>query len=253
VKPQIGWQYAAGYFRNFADNVWETSVEVYYKDMKNQIEYREGAQPDEDIKNNQDNNFVFGRGWSYGAEFFVKKAKGRLNGWVGYTWSNTERQFDELNKGMVFPAKYDRRHDVSLVLVYNLNKKWTFGATWVYATGNAMTLPVSRAFFNGPVDLSQLSGNPTTSGQIYYEYGERNAYRMDSYHRLDISATLYVKKKKNWESSWNFSIYNVYSRMNPYFIYFDDEIDEQTNALKLQAKQVSLFPIIPSVTYNFKF
>ncbi|HEX5002529.1 MAG TPA: TonB-dependent receptor [Bacteroidia bacterium] len=254
VKPQIGWQYAVGYFRNFKENVWETSVEVYYKDLKNQIEYKEGAQPEDDIKNNQDNNFVFGTGWSYGAEFFVKKAKGKFNGWIGYTWSKTERKFADLNKGMTFPAKYDRRHDISLVLVYNLSKKWTFGATWVYATGNSMTLPVSRAFFNGPIDLTQLNGsNPTTSGQIYYEYGDRNSYRMAAYHRLDISATLYVKKKKRFESSWNFSIYNVYSRMNPYFIYLDEKVDDSTNTLKLQAKQVSLFPIIPSVTYNFKF
>jgi len=254
VKPQIGWQYALGYFRNFKENVWETSVEVYYKDLKNQIEYKEGAQPEDDIKNNQDNNFVFGTGCSYGAEFFLKKAKGKFNGWIGYTLSRTERKFADLNKGMIFPAKYDRRHDVSLVLVYNLSKKWTFGATWVYATGNSMTLPVSRAFFNGPIDLSQLSGsNPTTSGQIYYEYGDRNAYRMAAYHRLDISATLYVKKKKRFESNWNFSIYNVYSRMNPYFIYLDEKVDQAANTLKLQAKQVSLFPIIPSVTYNFKF
>ncbi|OQA12021.1 MAG: TonB-dependent Receptor Plug Domain protein [Bacteroidetes bacterium ADurb.Bin397] len=254
VKPQIGWQYALGYFRNFKDNLWETSIEVYYKDMKNQVEYREGAQPDEDIKNNQDNNFVFGEGWSYGAEFFVKKTKGRWNGWVGYTLAWTERKFVDLNDGKIYPAKYDRRHDVSIVLTYELNKKWTFGATWVYATGNSLTLPESRLFLNGPVDLAQLFANGgSTSGQIYYGYGDRNSYRQIPYHRLDISATLKVQKNKKFESSWNFSVFNVYNRYNPYFIYFDDFIDEETGEFRLQAKQVSLFPIIPSVTYNFKF
>jgi hypothetical protein len=158
--------------------------------MKNQIEYREGAQPDDDIKNNQDNNFVFGDGWSYGAEFFVKKAKGRFNGWVGYTISWTERSFPDLNNGKTFPAKYDRRHDVSIVLTYELSKRWVFGATWIYATGNALNLPQSRMFLNGPVDLSQYFTDPSIPTQLYYEYGERNSYRQDPYHRLDVSATL---------------------------------------------------------------
>jgi hypothetical protein len=253
VKPQEGWQYSMGYFRNFKDNLWETSIELYYKTMENQVEYREGAQPDEDIRNNQDNNFVFGDGWSYGAEFFVKKTRGRWNGWIGYTLSYTNRKFPDLNDGKTFPAKYDRRHDVSIVFSYVLNKKWTFGATWVYATGNALTLPQSRLFLNGPVDLANYYNGNTSLGQIYYEYGERNSYRQDPYHRLDISATLYVKKKRRWQSSWNFSVFNVYNRYNPYFIYFDDSINESTGAFELQAKQVSLFPIIPSVTYNFKY
>jgi hypothetical protein len=253
VKPQIGWQYALGYFRNFKDNLWETSIEVYYKDMKNQVEYREGAQPDDDIKNNQDNNFVYGKGWSYGAEFFVKKTKGRWNGWVGYTLAWTYRNFPDLNQGKDFPAKYDRRHDVSIVLTYELNKKWSFGATWIYATGNSLNLPQSRLFLYGPVDLGGLVANPAPPGQIYYEYGERNSYRQEAYHRLDISATLKVKKRKRYEASWNFSVFNVYNRYNPYFIYFDDSIDESTGQFKLQAKQVSLFPIIPSITYNFKY
>ncbi len=253
VKPQVGWQYALGYFKNFKDNLWETSVEVYFKDMKNQVEYREGAQPDEDIKNNQDNNFVFGKGWSYGAEFFVKKTKGKMNGWIGYTLAWTERQFPKLNNNKVFPAKYDRRHDVSVVFTYELNKKWTFGATWIYATGNALNLPQSRLFLNGPVDLSQYFSDPSAPSQIYYEYGDRNSYRQDAYHRLDISATLTNKKKKRWETSWNFSIFNVYNRYNPYFIYFDDSVNETTGQFQLQAKQVSLFPIIPSITYNFKY
>jgi len=238
VRPQFGTEYSAGYFRNFRNNVYETSVEVYYRDMKNQVEYSEGALPENNVNDNVDNNYTFGNGWSYGAEFFLKKRKGRLNGWVGYTLALTERKFDELNQGKVFYAKYDRRHDVSLVAVFELNKHWTFGATWVYSTGNLVTLPASRYFIDG---------------KIVYSYGDRNGYRLAPYHRLDLSATLQGKKRKNYESSWNFSIFNVYNRANPYFIYFDDTSDYVTGTLSVQAKQVSLFPILPSITYNFKF
>jgi hypothetical protein len=238
VRPQFGTEYSAGYFRNFRNNVYETSVEVYYRDMKNQVEYAEGALPENNVNDNVDNNYTFGNGWSYGAEFFLKKRKGRLNGWIGYTLALTERKFPDLNQGKVFYAKYDRRHDVSLVAVFELNKHWTFGATWVYSTGNLVTLPASRYLIDG---------------QIVYSYGDRNGYRLAPYHRLDLSATLQGKKRKNYESSWNFSIFNVYNRANPYFIYFDDTSDYSTGTLSVQARQVSLFPILPSITYNFKF
>jgi len=239
VAPQFATQYAAGYFRNFKDNMFETSIEVYYKTMDNQIEYVDGYQPDQSIKDNQDNNFTFGKGWSYGAEFFFKKTNGRLNGWVGYTLAWTLRQFENLNNGETFYAKYDRRHDVSVVISYDLSKKWTLGAVFVYGTGNSVTLPSQRYIFS--------------DGQVYYEYGKRNDYRMPAYHRLDISATWLRKKTAKFESSWTFSIFNVYNRANPYFIYFDSEGTPVDGSLTLQAKQVSLFPILPSVTYNFKF
>ncbi|MBL0051186.1 MAG: TonB-dependent receptor [Bacteroidetes bacterium] len=253
VKPQKSTQYALGYFRNFLDDMFESSVEVYYKDMRNQIEYRDGASQDEDVKNNQDNNFVFGKGWSYGAEFFLKKVYGDFNGWIGYTLAYTNRQFDEKNLGKAFPAKYDRRHDVSIVLIYSPNKKWTFGATWVYATGNATTLPQDRYLFVGALDVS----NPTFSGfgagnQIYNSFTPNNSFRLKPYHRLDLSATYYPKPRKRYEASWNFSIFNAYNRYNPYFIYFDASTSSGGD-LSVQAKQVSLFPIIPSVTYNFNF
>lgn len=253
VNPQFGTQYALGYFRNFKSNTYETSVEVYYKEMKNQVEFSEGHQPDEDIKNNIDNNFVFGEGWSYGAEFFVKKAQGKFTGWIGYTLAWTERNFADLNKGNTFPAKYDRRHDVSVVMSFDITERWTLGLIWVYATGNAHTLSQSRYFLNGPADLGTFISNTATLGGLYSESGERNSYRLEPYHRMDISATLKNKKRKNFESSWNFSIFNVYNRYNPYFIYFNDYVDNNTGAFKIQAKQVSLFTILPSVTYNFKF
>ena len=238
VKPQIGNQYSVGYFKNFAKNQYETSVEVYYKTMQNQVEYREGAQPDDDVKDNQDNNFVFGKGWSYGAEFFLKKRTGKFNGWIGYTLAWTKRQFDDLNNGEWFYAKFDRRHDVSVALVYELNKRWTFGAVFIYASGNAITLPQSWYLIQD---------------QVVFDFADRNSIRMPAYHRFDISATLKGKETKKFKSSWNFSVYNTYSRFNPYFIYIDQEGNPYDGSLTIKAKKVALFPILPSITWNFSF
>ena len=256
VKPQFGREYSVGYFRNFHDNTYETSVELYYKQMENQIEYREGATPDQDVKNNPDNNFVFGKGWSYGAEFFIKKSKGKFNGWIGYTLAYTKRKFPDLNNGETYSAKYDRRHDASLVLTYDRNAKWTFGAVWVYATGDALTLPAEKYFVSaGPPVTVDANGNASLNNNfnILSGYGKRNDYRQKPFHRLDLSATLHVLKKKRWQSEWVFSVYNFYGRQNPYFIYFNVDGNSTNGTLKVQAKQVSLFSVIPSVTYNFKF
>lgn len=243
VKPQIGRQYALGYFRNFLNNTYETSVEVYYKKMLNQVEFAPGALPEDNVNNNTDNSFVFGTGESYGAEFFVKKRTGKLTGWIGYTLSWTTRTFPDIEDGRVFYARYDRRHDASVAISYELNDKWTFGTIFVYGTGNAITLPVSRYLIEG---------------EIVPEYGPRNSFRMAPYHRLDISATYTCKEKKlfhrlPYRSSWNFSVYNVYNRRNPYFIYFDNEGSVAEGNITVKAKQVSLFPILPSVTWNFHF
>ena len=237
VKPQLSWQYAAGFFKNFNDNAYETSIEVYYKSMNNQIEYREGYTPS--IKDPEE-EFVFGNGWSYGAEFFFNKTKGRFTGWIGYTLAWSWRKFPELNKGNKYPAKFDRRHDLSVVGIYDLNSKWKFSAVFVYATGNATSLP--EKFY-------------LVEGVLTQQYSNINQYRLPSYHRLDLSATYtpVPKKQRKVTSSWNFSIYNAYSRRNPYFLYFDQTGSAFDGSLEVQAKQVSLFPVIPSVTYNFKF
>jgi hypothetical protein len=237
VEPQKSWQYAAGIFKNFKNNEYETSIEAYYKTMQNQIEYKEGYTP---TLSDPEEEFVFGKGWSYGSEFFINKVRGRLTGWVGYTLSWTWRQFPELNGGEKFPAKYDRRHDLSVAATYEQNKKWKFGAVFVYATGNATSLPQRFYIINGV--LTQ-------------EYSKINQYRLAAYHRLDLSATYtpQPKKQRRLQSYWVFSIYNTYSRMNPYFIYFNQEGSPYNGTLKVSAKQVSLFPVLPSVTWNFKF
>lgn len=253
AKPQIGWQSSIGYFRNFKNDMYESSVEVYYKGMNNLIEFKEGALPSDNVNDNTDNLLTFGKGRSYGIEFFFKKTRGKFTGWVGYTIANTERTFKELNNGETFPAKYDRRHDLSVVEAYDLNKRWAFGAAFIYATGNTLTLPT--AWYVQGQDL-------------LFNYGARNSTRMAPYHRLDISVTLKDKEfkekidpasgqpiqiKKRFRSNWVLSVYNVYNRANPYFLYVDNDGNFFNGDFQIKVKQVTLFPIIPSITWNFEF
>jgi hypothetical protein len=243
IKPQMAQQYALGYFRNLQQNAYETSAEIYYKPMRNQIEFKPGANLF--FNQNLENEMVFGEGLSYGLELFLRKKTGRLNGWVGYTWSRTTRQFDELNNGKPYFYRYDRTHDFSLLLSYQINKKWNANFVFVYGTGNATTLPDSRYAYRFGIDPQ--TGEP----QFVFvdRYSAVNSYRMPAYHRADISFTYLKKQTKKFESSWNFSIYNIYNRANPYFIYFLPDIPSQT----VKAYMVYLFPILPSVQWNFKF
>jgi hypothetical protein len=211
--------------------------------MRNQVEFAPSSLPSDNVNNNTDNNFIFGKGQSYGAEFFFKKAIGKLNGWVGYTLSWTTRTFPDIDNGHFFYARYDRRHDISVVAVYDLNERWSFGSIFVYGTGNAISLPESRYI---------------VEGIIVSDYGRRNSFRMPAYHRLDVSVTYNCKSKKlfnrlPYQNSWNLSVYNAYNRHNPYFIFFDSQGSVQEGNLKVTAKQVSLFPILPSITWNFNF
>jgi hypothetical protein len=238
IKPQFGTQYSLGYYRNFKDNLIETSLEFYYKQMENLIEYKEGATPGDDVNNNPDNNYTFGKGWSYGGEIFIKKAKGKLTGWIGYTLSWTKRKFPELNQGREYFAKYDRRHDVSITANYQLNKRFSFSAVWVYATGNTMTIPIGRYFLNG---------------NFVTEYSDKNAYRLPPYHRLDLSVSYTISKTNKFESVLNFSVYNAYNRMNPFFITLETSGNLASLDIQTKAIQTSLFPILPSISWNFKF
>ncbi|MCD6598505.1 MAG: TonB-dependent receptor [Bacteroidales bacterium] len=233
IKPQVADQVAVGYYRNFRDNMWETSLELYYKNMANQIDYKNGA----NIMLNElvETQLEFGRGWSYGMELLVRKNTGKLHGWIAYTLSRSERLFENLNEGQIYPAKQDRIHDFSIVTIYDLNKRWSVSGTWVYYTGNAVTFP---------------SGKYQIEGKTVNMYTERNGYRMPAYNRLDLGATRTNKVKGRFESSWNFSIYNVYARKNAYAINFEQDENDPT---KTNAVRLSLFSIIPSVTFNFKF
>ena len=269
VQPTTGDQYALGYYRNFKDNLYESSIETYYKDMHNLIEYKNGVTPDQNSSANPDENFTFGNGQAYGFEFFLKKKSGRFNGWIGYTLSWTNETFADLNNGQTFYAKYDRRNDISAVANFQLNDRWTFSSVFVFASGEALTMP---------------SGWYIVEGNLLQQYTSVNGYRLAPYDRLDLAATYtpdrknrlakrqqrfeskmqkkgidtpYVDRRPKWEknfkTSWTFSVYNAYDRYNPYFIYFDIHGNIYNNSLTIQAKQVSLFPVLPSVMWNFNF
>lgn len=233
VKPQLANQWSLGYFRDSKDNRYEASVEFYYKNLYHQIEYKNGA--DLIFNSTVEAELVYGRGWAYGTEFLIRKNYGRLTGWMGYTLSKTMRQFDQINNGVAFPARQDRRHDFSIVGMYDLTRKIKISATWVFNTGNAVTFP---------------SGKYQIDGRIVGYYTQQNGYRMPDYHRLDLGLCWIRKQTANYESSWNFSIYNAYARENAYFISFRQN---KENPAKTEAVQISLFKIIPSISYKFKF
>jgi hypothetical protein len=242
VKPQRAQQVSVGAARDlrFHDENYELSFETYYKPMRNLIEYKEGASFLGTTDNNWQDKVTSGKGWAYGGELFIQKKTGRTTGWIGYTLAWSKRRFPELNQGRIFPYKYDRRHDASLVIIHKFSPTLTLSGTWVYGTGNAVTLSQGR-FQLGPY---------TT----FDDYGDRNSYRMRAYHRMDLD--LSKTKKKRWGEVINsLSFYNAYSRKNPYYIYFQQGYEDQNgNVLEKPAyKQISLFPIIPSFSKSFRF
>jgi hypothetical protein len=241
IKPQNSRQAAVGFFKNFQNNGFETSVEAYYKTMDHQVLFKEGTQIV--LSTSLDGALSFGQGKSYGVELFVKKNTGKLTGWLSYTWSKTTQLFPELNRGQEFPSSFDRRHNFSLAGSYVLTKSWTVSADFVFYTGRALTLPAGK--ISVPVNGSLYDGN-------YYDFTSRNNVRLRSYHRLDVSFS--NKRKvtfwgKQYEREWVFGAYNIYSRLNPYFVY----LTTNTETRQPEARQVSLLPIIPSVSFNFKF
>ena len=233
VKPELCDQVSLGYFRNFLDNMFETSIETYYKSYQNQIDYINGAQLN--LNSNVESQLLYGIGRSYGAELFIKKKYGRLTGWLGYTLSRTERKINGINNDTWYAATQDITHYITAVGIFQINKKWTASAVFVYYTGNAVTFP---------------SGKYEVNGQVVFYYTQRNGYRMPAYNRLDIGFTYQAKKTEKFESSWNFSCYNAYGRENPYSITFQVN---PNNAQQTQAVMTYLFRWVPSITYNFKF
>ncbi len=245
VKPQISHQFALGGVYQI-NSAFDFSVEGFYKTMENLLEYKEGASF-LGATTGWEDKIELGKGRSYGMEVLLEKTTGKTTGWLGYTLSWADRQFDNLNFGERFYARYDRRHDISLVMTHRFSKRFDMGLTWVYGTGNAVTVPTQN------VQQAQIPGSyywPET-----YEYfGERNNYRMPSYNRMDIGFNFH-KQKKHGIRTWNVSLYNAYSRQNPFFIYFDSNSPQEQNISgnSKVLKQISLFPLIPSVSYSYKF
>jgi hypothetical protein len=232
IKPEIAGQEAIGIYKNL-NTRYELTVEAYYKTMQNQVDYRNGAQ----VFSNQpiETQLLFGKGRAYGIELLIKKTSGRLNGWISYTLSKTERRIEGINNNNWYNARQDRTHDVAIVCTYQLNKKWTLSANWIFYTGDAVTYP---------------TGKYRIDNEVYFYYSERNGYRMPDYHRLDVGATKQLKKGKHFSSELNFSVFNIYGRANAYQINFRESENDPN---KTEAVQTSLFTFVPSISYNFKF
>ncbi|TGE26230.1 TonB-dependent receptor [Hymenobacter metallicola] len=238
IKPEHADQLAVGYFRNFQDNAYEASVEVFGKRMDNQIDYINGANTL--LNKNLEAELLYGVGRAYGAEFYLKKNEGKMTGWISYTLSRSERQIDGINNGNWYVNKYDKTHYLSVVGIYTLSPRWTVSGTFNYSTGIATTFPDSRYVYQGLVI-------PNVNGDV------RNNYRVPAYHRLDLAATREgkVDPAKRWHSSWTFSVYNAYARRNAYSIYFRQNED---NPAKTEAVRLAVFgSVLPSVSYNFNF
>ncbi len=235
IKPQVGDLYSAGYFRNFRDNSLETSLEVYYKDMENQVAFEEFAQPQ--FNPNMIEVLRFGKGRAYGIELMMKKPQGRLSGWISYSWSRSERKIQDIQEKDWYPSPYDRTHDFTVVAMYDLNERISLSANWTFKTGRPVNAPVERYEY----------GN-----LILPEYPGRNQDRMPNYHRLDLGVTIKGKKdpKKIFQGDWVFSIYNAYAHKNADALYFEQD---QNNFYETRAMRTTYFTIFPSVTYNFKF
>jgi len=237
VPPQKGLQGAVGLFRDFYDHDFTTSVEIYYKRLSGQIDYAESYVPN--FEHQLEEEFVFGNGRAFGVEFFIKKQTGPWTGWIGYTLSSADRSFPDIEDGKRFKTVYDRLHDLSIVANYRWSDQWSLSGVFVYGSGKHYT-PLRSLY--------------RIDNGLNIRYGPRNSAQLEPYHRLDLSATYKPKhKSKKWKDAWVFSIYNVYNRKNPLFIYYDLSEDVSGDAFHSKAYKVTIFPIIPSIAWNFEF
>lgn len=239
IEPQSSVQYSLGLFKNFKDDLFEISIEGYYKKLDNLLDYKTGAELF--LNENLETSILQGEGKAYGVELLIKKKRGKLNGWLGYTYSRSliklDGKFNEeiVNNGDYFPTNFDKPHDFSLVLNYKFTKRYSFSANFIYQTGRPVTFP---------------TGSFNYGGAEYTVYSDRNEFRIPDYYRLDLGVNIEGNHKKNKlaHSFWNISVYNVLGRNNPYSVYFVTENGE------IKGYKTSIFSVpIPTITYNFKF
>ncbi|MCE1198713.1 MAG: hypothetical protein LWW85_07080, partial [Marinilabiliales bacterium] len=247
IPPLVNDQFAIGYFKNPQNSNLETSVEIYYKQLQNLIEYKNGAQL---VMNHHiETDLMTSKGYSYGLEFFLRKNSGRMNGWISYTYSRTFRKGDsnypeeQINGGKYYPSIYDKPHDLSAVMNYKISRRWRLSSNFVLSSGRPITLPEQKYMY--------------ADNQVVI-YSDRNKYRMPPYHRLDLSLTLdeNLRKRHMWKGSWTFSIYNVYGRDNTYSVFYKKAPQSVygTNESRYDIYRLSIIGIpVPSITYNFKF
>lgn len=238
IKPQIADQWAMGYFTNLKENSYELSAEAFYKTFQNQVDYINGS----DLLLNRflEGDLMFGTGRAYGLEVYAKKNKGKVNGWVSYTLSRSERQVEGINNGNWFPTRFNRTHNLTTVLTYDHNTRWSFSATFTYQSGTPSTFPTNRIDLQGYLIPHNVDDT-------------RNNFNIPAFHRLDLSATLQGKQKpgRRWESYWVFSVYNIYNRRNPYSIYFRPNVDNPNQPEAVRLAIIGAF--VPGVSYNFKY
>jgi hypothetical protein len=253
LKPMNAWQSSIGMAYNL-NSKYEFSIEAYYKPMLNLIEYKEGASFLSQ-GNDWENKVETGKGWAKGIELLINKTSGKTTGWIGYTLSQTTRQFSQISEGKEFPYKYDRRHDIGIAITHKPSEKFDFGIVWVYGTGTATTLAEEK--YPSKNMLNSNSQFYESIGMIEY-FSTRNSYRMPAYHRLDIGFNF--NKKIKWGiRTWSFGAYNAYNHQNPFFLFFSDNKNEGLNFMgsssgdQMYLKQISIFPIIPYVKYAIKF
>ncbi|MBI5856216.1 MAG: TonB-dependent receptor [Sphingobacteriales bacterium] len=246
VKPMFSRQIAAGFAKSVMQDKVEVSVEGYYKTMDGVIEYKDGASYLNSTTADWDTKVESGKAKSYGIELMLQKKLGKTTGWIGYTLSWSKRQFPEINFGREFFYKYDRRHDLEVAITHKLGKRWEISGSWQFQTGSPFTLPVAQ--YEGAIDDSPWD-NPYYYNEPVEHIKGRNAFRLLNYHRLDVGIT-WKKQKKHHEKSWNFSLYNAYNRQNPFYYYFDRY---NNNTGKTVLKGVTLLPLVPSISYGFKF
>ena len=253
IKPQNAWQAAVGIATGINDT-WDFTLEGFYKKMDNVLSYTEGAVFEPNLEADWQDKVEQGTGEVYGAEVFLNKKQGKTTGWIGYTLSWNWRQFDNINAGLRYPFRYDRRHDLSLVVIHQQNERIGYSFSWVYGTGNAITIPTSRYAVTPNYNLFDIVYLPERPERFVTE--EKNSFRMSATHRLDASVSFY-KEKPKFERKWIISVYNVYSRVNPFYVRQDEEfISEgtiETRRYFTVLKEVGILPIIPSVAYTFKF
>ncbi|MDL2208998.1 TonB-dependent receptor [Parabacteroides sp. OttesenSCG-928-O15] len=244
VKPMDSHQYSVGLFANLPHG-FDLSVETYYKDMQNVLEYEDGADL-LSLSAGWENKVEAGQGRSYGLEVFLQRTTGKTTGWIGYTWAKTERRFEQINFNEWFPAKYDRRHSINVSIIQQLGKHFEVSGNWVFNSGNVITLPMKE------IKAAEIPDAPFGTYFLVEQFDHRNNYRLDPYHRLDLGISYYTSRVKKRYSIWNLSVYNAYNQMNPFLIttdYADDFYGDEHRVLK----KITLFPIVPSLSYTYKF
>ena len=244
IKPQSSDQVALGIHQALFKEKFFFSMEGYYKWLYNAVDFRDGAQVFANPRLEQE--FIRGKGWAYGAEWYIEKKQGKTTGWIGYTLAWSWRQFAEIENGNRFHPRYDRRHDISVVVMHRLSPRLVLSGTWVFGTGNYVALATGRFSYQGFTPNTDLTASPI--------FLSRNEFQMPPTHRLDLGLVWKLRTKNpNNERDLTFSIYNAYSRRNPFFVYYEQKNDANGNAIEFVPKLLALFPVLPSVTYNFKF